>query len=67
MDITALMRRVRIRSFNDLLIYIILLIVVVGLQYFLPKFFPTWSENTIKIVTWIVGIVIAVICFFIAG
>ena len=60
-------RRIRIRSASDVGLLIILLVVVIAAQYFLPKYFPNMSENKLKFIIYAVGIAIALIWAFTVG
>ncbi len=62
-----LARRIRIRSASDIGLLVILLVIVIAAQYFLPKYFPNMSETMLKVIIYAVGIVIAVIWFFVVG
>lgn len=63
----SMARRIRIRSASDVGLLIILLVVVIAAQYFLPKYFPNMSETKLKFIIYAVGIAIGVIWAFTVG
>ncbi len=62
-----LARRIRIRSASDIGLLIVLLVIVIAAQYFLPKYFTGMSETKLKVIIYAIAIPIAVLWFFFVG
>ncbi len=65
MDTTmALMRRIRIRSWKDLVLVLVAALVIFGVQWVLKKFFPNMPEKAVTVISYGIGIVIIAIGIF---
>ena len=62
-----LARRIRIRSASDVGLLIVLLVIVIAAQYFLPKYFTGMSETKLKVIIYAIASPIAVLWFFFVG
>lgn len=62
-----LARRIRIRSASDVGLLIVLLVIVIAAQYFLPKYFTGMSEMKLKVIIYAIAIPVAVLWFFFVG
>ncbi len=72
MDITTLMRRVRVRtdwidSPSDIALIIIAAALVFAAHYFLPKYFPNLSQRMVKIICYGAIFVLVIIWSVTAG
>mgnify|MGYP007070190703 CR=1 FL=1 len=57
-------RYVRIRSWKDVVAIIVTAVVYGGLLYLLPRIFPQLSENTVKIISFIAGLIVCLLMLF---
>ncbi len=63
---TTMLRRIRIRSVEDIGLLIVLAVIVIGLRYFLPKYFmQDVSERTLDFICYGAAIVLGILWVFI--
>ena len=65
--LAALSRRVRIRSWKDVVAIIVTGVVYAALYYGLPKVFPAMSERTAKLIGFVGALIVCVIMLFALG
>lgn len=63
----SMARRIRIRSWKDLVLIIVAAVIIFGLQWLLKKFMPNMSEKTVNIISYAIGFVIILIGVFAVG
>lgn len=59
-----LARRIRIRSWKDVVIILVMIPIVIVLQWVVKKLFPDLQERTVDIIVRIAGVIICVILLF---
>lgn len=59
-----LARRIRIRSWKDVVVIIALIPIVIILQWVVKKLFPDLSERAVDVIVKIAGVIICVILLF---
>lgn len=57
-------RRIRIRSWKDLVLVLVAALVIFGVQWVLKKFFPNMPDKAVSVISYGIGIVIIVIGVF---
>lgn len=60
----AMARRIRIRSWKDLVLVIVAALVIFGVQWVLKKLFPNMPDKAVSVISYGIGIVIIVIGVF---
>ena len=65
--VSPLMRRIRIRSWKDVVVYVVGFAAYVGLLYFLKKLFPAMSEKTVNVISFIIVLILIVVLLFAVG
>ncbi len=63
----SMARRVRIRSWKDLVLILVAAVIIFALQWLLKKFMPDLSEKTVNIISYAIGFVIILIGVFAVG
>ncbi len=63
----SMARRIRIRSWKDLVLIFVAAVIIFGLQWLLKKFMPDMSEKTVNIISYAIGFVIILIGVFAVG
>lgn len=57
-------RRIRIRSWKDLVLVIVAALVIFGVQWVLKKLFPNMPDKAVSVISYGIGIVIIVVGVF---
>ncbi len=57
-------RRIRIRSWKDLVLVIVAALVIYGVQWVLKKLFPNMPDKAVSVISYGIGIVIIVVGVF---
>ncbi|MBR7039721.1 MAG: hypothetical protein IKI21_10830 [Oscillospiraceae bacterium] len=65
--LATLSRRVRIRSWKDVVAIIVTGIVYGVVYYGLPKLFPAMSERTAKLIGFVAALIVCIIMLFALG
>ncbi len=63
----SMARRVRIRSWKDLVLIFVAAVIIFGLQWLMKKFMPNIPEKTVTVISYVIGFVIIVIGVFAVG
>ncbi len=64
LDTAAILRRIRIRSWTDIVMYVVAIAIIVGVQMLLEKIFPDMREKTTYTISTIIAVIFAIIWIF---
>lgn len=64
LNVVTMLRRIRIRSWTDVVALAIIVGIIVGGQWLLEKLFPNMSEKTAYIISFIIACVFACVWIF---
>lgn len=57
-------RRIRIRSWKDVVAILVTGVCYAGLLYLLPRLFPQLSQNAVKIISFIASLIVCLLMLF---
>lgn len=63
----SMARRIRIRSWKDLVLILVAAVIIFGLQWVLKKFCPNIPDKVVSIISYVIGFAILIVGLFVVG